>query len=159
MPTLRLMNKAIEAAVSARYPPRRRKHIFCQLRSDISQKIPFTTYKPRQGKNDGDFRDFFKFPFNPYSPKKMKTAKHSSNFFQIPSTERIGFCQPHFPFSWLNTDNFSKRQMKPKLFSKKRAALRRKTGAKKQETLLLISCSVCRPLRRLFSFHIRRRFL
>lgn len=44
----------------------------------------------------------------------------------------------HFPFSWHNTDNFSKRQMKQKLFSKRglRGGSPAKNGRKKAGNLV-----------------------
>ena len=65
MPTLRLINKAIEAAVSARCFPIRGRKIFSDSAGDIFVKISLTTYNTEQGKNDGDFQKFLSyFPFS-----------------------------------------------------------------------------------------------
>jgi len=65
MPTLRLINKAIEAAVSARCFPIRGRKIFADSAGDIFVKISLTTYNTEQGKNDGDFQKFLSyFPFS-----------------------------------------------------------------------------------------------
>lgn len=49
----------------------------------IFEKIPLTTYNTEQGKNDGDFRNFFKFPFQSTLPKEKENCQRFQKFFLI----------------------------------------------------------------------------
>ena len=108
----------------------------------IFEEIPLTTYKPEQSKMDGDFQNFFKFPFQSPLPKETENCQRFQKFFLIflsyttPPQNQI--CQLHFPFSWLNTVNFSKCQMKQELFSKtgRRGGSLAKNGRKKAGNLV-----------------------
>ena len=96
------------------------------------------------------FSEIFHFSFHFLLPKKVHFCQRVFDFFQISSTEKSGFCQPLFPFSWHNTADFSKRRIKRKIFWSALHKQCRKGGSgnrkaqKKQETFSLISCSVCR---------------
>ena len=136
----------------------------------IFEKIPLTTYKPEQSKNDGDFRNFFKFPFQsplpkekencqrfqkffliflsyPTPPKNQILPKSIRIFFRFPPRRSLDFANSISPFHALIPGFFQNAEFFRNFFQKQGGgvALRRKMDAKKQETLLLISCLVCRP--------------